>query len=150
MNIEIDQSGRVEYTSHRTVIAFSNDRKMAIMIKAADKREIQNIFRKMGKGKIFVIRLFTILIFFLLKKEKKINKITIDIEYPGWDSQIKNYLLVDLRKFGIRLNPDQISFSRITKKSEAHWHAYRVFKKERTPEIIIGVKEVLNELFRVK
>lgn len=150
MKIEIDQSGRVEYTSHDTVIAFSNKKKRAIFIEAKDKREIQSIFRKMGKGQLFVIRLFTILIFILLKKEKEVKEIIIDIEYPGWNAQIKNYLLVDLRKFGIKLDPNQISFSRITKKSEAHWHAYRVFKKERKPEIIVGVMEVLNELFRVK
>lgn len=89
MKIEIDQSGRVEYTSHDTVIAFSNSKKGAIIIKAKDKREIQDVFRKMGKGQLFVIRLFTILIFILLKKEKEIDDITIDIEYPGWDAQIK-------------------------------------------------------------
>lgn len=61
----------------------------------------------------------------------------------------KNYILSDFSRIGIRINPEQINFGRITKKSEAHWHAYHVFKKERKPEIIINVREVLNELFRV-
>ena len=148
MRIEIDQSGRVEYTTHNTVIAFSNKKRKAIFIKAQDKREIQSIFRKMGKGQIFVIRLFTILIFLLLKKEKEIKDISIDLEYPGWNAQIKNYILSDFAKVGVKINPQQINFVRTTKKSEAHWHAYRVFKKDRKPEIIVSVKEILNELFR--
>lgn len=148
MKIEIDQSGRIEYTSHNTVIAFSNKKRSAIFIKAKDKREIQLVFRKMGKGQLFVIRLFTILIFILLKKAKEIKEMTIDIEYPGWNAQIKNYLLSDFARIGVKLNPQQINFGRITKKSEAHWHAYRVFKKERRPEIIVSVREILNELFR--
>lgn len=148
MKIEIDQSGKVEYTSHHTVMAFSNGKKKAILIKAKDKREIQAIFRKMGKNQVFVIRLFTVLIFFLLKNERNIKNIIIDIEYPGWNAQIKNYLLTDFARNGMKYAPDQISFTRITKKSEAHWHAYHVFKGKRKPEIIIGVKEVLQELFR--
>lgn len=41
---KIDQSGRIEYTSHDTVIAFSNGIKKAILVKAKEKRIlIQNI-----------------------------------------------------------------------------------------------------------
>lgn len=150
MKIEIDQSGRFEYTSHDTVIAFSNNKKAAILIKAKDKRSLQKIFRETDRKHILVIRGFALLIFLLLKKEKikEIQEIVIDTEYTGWEAQVKNYLVADFRRLGVEIDPESISFQKIGKKSEAHWHAYRVFKKERKPEIIVGVKEMLNELFR--
>ena len=149
MKIEVDQSGHVEYTSHNTVVAFSNGKKKAILLKARDKREIQEVFRIIGKQKIFVIRIFALLIFLLLREEKNISDITIDIEYPGWDAQIKNYLLADFAAIGRKIEPERIIFGNIGKKSEAHWHAYYVFKKQRRPEITLEAKEVLSELLRM-
>ena len=94
MNIEIDQSGKVENTSKNTIIAFSNDIFGSIFITAKDKREIQKIFRKIGKSRIFVYRLFSILIFLLIKDHlKRIDQIIIDEEYPGKENLIKNYLI---------------------------------------------------------
>ena len=71
MIIEIDQSGKIENTSKNTVIAFSNEIFGSILVKAKDKREIQKIFRKIGKPRIFVYRLFAILIFLLIKNHLK-------------------------------------------------------------------------------
>lgn len=143
----IDQSGHIEYTSHNTVIAYTNECQKAILIKAKDKRNLQEIFRKMGKRSVFVIRIFSLLIFLLLKDEKSLKKIIIDKEYPGWDAQIKNYILSDFNRIGIKLDPSIIEFKEIGKTSEAHWQAYYVFKKKRKAEIIVTEKEILNELF---
>lgn len=55
MNIEIDQSGKIENTNKDTVIAFSDDTCGSILIKAVDKREIQKIFRDIGKSRIFYL-----------------------------------------------------------------------------------------------
>lgn len=97
MRIEIDQSGKIEDTSKDTVIAFSDDSFGGIIIKARDKREIQKIFRKIGKRKIFIYRLFAILIFLLIKKHlKKISQMIVDFEIC---SKIKN------RAFGECLSP---------------------------------------------
>ena len=144
---QIDQSGRVEYTSHDTVIAISNGERNAILIKAKDKRYLQQVFRKMGKNNIFVFRVFSLLIVQLVKITKCCEELTIDLEYPGRESQIKNYILEDLKNSGSKINTENIKFGRIGKKSEAHWHAYYVFKKKRKAEIVITAKEVLNYLF---
>lgn len=46
MQIEIDQSGKIEDTSKDTVLALSNGTQFSIKISRNIKRELQNIFRK--------------------------------------------------------------------------------------------------------
>lgn len=147
MNIEIDQSGRVEVTSHNTVIAFSNGKRKGILLKSKDKREIQELFRKIGKGRLFVIRVFSALIFLLLRKEK-IGEILIDLEYPGWETEIKSDILQYFRKVKINFNPDKIRFVKIRRESEAHWHSNKIFNKKRKPEMTVSAKEVLRVIFK--
>lgn len=146
MKYQIDQSGKIEYTAHDTVIAVANGKQLAIKIKAKDKRYLQQVFRTMGKSQIFVIRLFSIMVFILIR-DLNFNQIIIDLEYPGWDAQIKNYLLEDFHRHHLPLNPSQICFKSIGKTANAHWHAYYVFKKKHQPEILVTAKEVLNTLF---
>ena len=145
MNIEIDQSGKVENTSKNTIIAFSNGIFGSILISAKDKREIQEIFRKIGKPRIFVYRVFAILIFLLIKNHlKKIDQIIIDEEYPGWGHLIKDYLLQEIRKVRANFDAENITFQRIGKKSKAHLLGYNVFQKKKKVDIKVGLKEVLR------
>lgn len=145
LNFKIDQSGHVEYTSHDTVIAFSNSKKGAILIKAKEKRLLQKHFREAGKSRIFVMRLFSLLIFLLLEKES-FQDIIIDIEYPGKGDLIKNYILQDFKKSGRQIDPDSIKFRLIGKSCEAHWHGYYVFKGKRKPDKIITAGQVLKKI----
>jgi len=145
MKCYIDQSGKVEYTSHDTVVACSNGKKSAIAIKAKDKREIQKIFRQAGKGSVFVYRLFSALIFLLIK-DFSFKELIIDTEYPGKSDLIKNYLIGHFRKHGREVSPTSISFRQIGKNCKAHWHGYYVFKGKRKAEKIITVKEILQEI----
>ena len=142
----IDQSGKVEYTSHDTVVAFSNSKKCAILLKASDKRILQEAFRQASKSRIFPYRIFALLIFLLLKKER-FQELIIDTEYPGRADLIKNYLLHDFRKIGREIDPTTIRFHQVGKSCEAHWHGYYVFKHHRKAEIITTAKEVLREIF---
>jgi hypothetical protein len=147
MNYQIDQSGKVEYTSHDTVVAFSNGQKAAILLKAKEKRILQQIFREAGKAHIFPYRVFAILIFLLLKR-RKFQELIIDTEYPGKSDLIKNYLLSDFRKAGIKISPSDIHFQQIGKKCEAHWHGYYVFTKKRKAEKIVSAKDIMKEVFK--
>lgn len=147
MRLFIDQSGKVEYTSHNTVVAFSNGKKGAILLKAKDKRILQSRFREAGKRQIFTYRIFSILIFLLLKRVK-FNEVVIDIEYPGRGDLIKNFLVSDFRKNGINVRPSQISFRQIGKKCEAHWHSYKVFKGKRKSEKVTDVREILENVYK--
>ncbi|MBU2545254.1 hypothetical protein KKC65_02280 [Patescibacteria group bacterium] len=145
MIIEIDQSGKIENTNRNTIIAFSNSISKSIFIAGKDKREIQDIFREAEKPKVFVYRLFAILIFILIKKYiKQIDQIIIDLEYPGKSSLIKNYLSQEIRKIRPNFSSEDIIFRRIGKKSEAHNIAYLTFKKRIKPNIVAGKGDILN------
>lgn len=146
MIYKIDQSGKIEYTSHDTVIAFSNGKKKAILIKAREKRILQKRFREAEKIRVFPLRLFSLMIFLLLKNEP-FHEIIIDTEYPGRGDLIKNYLLHDFNRAGREIDPTIIHFRQIGKSTEAHWHGYYCFKGKRRAEIILKAKEVLKEIF---
>ncbi len=140
----IDQSGKVEGSSN-TVVAFANGKKAALLIKAKDKRAIQKLFRAKGKGRVFVFRLFSLLVYLLIK-DVNFTEVIIDIEYLGKSALIKGYLLEFFRKNGKNVMSSQILFHKIGKKCEAHWHSYYVFTGKRKPEKIIELKDVQREL----
>lgn len=145
MRIEIDQSGKIENTSKNTIIAFSNGVFKSILIRATDKRKIQKIFRESGRARIFVYRLFAVLIFVLIKKHiKTINQIVIDEEYPGKSGVIKNFLLQEIRKVQPNFSKEIVSFQRITKKSKAHYLAYGVAIGKKLPDETVALKEILK------
>ena len=143
MNIEIDQSGKIENTNRNTIIAFSNDISSSILITGKDKREIQRIFREAKKPRIFVYRLFATLIFILIKKHiRRINQVTIDLEYPGKSYLIKNYLYQEIRKIKPNFPAENIVFKRIGKKSKAHYVAYGIAIGKKLPNKIVSIKEI--------
>ena len=149
MRIEIDQSGKIENTSKNTVIAFSNGKSGSIFISAKDKREIQKIFRRIGKPKIFIYRTFAILIFILIKNNlKEIDTITIDEEYPGKGNLIKDYLIREIRKVNPHFYSGNILFKRIGKKSNAHSFGYLTYKGKISPSKKIKNRELLKTLFK--
>lgn len=149
MNIEIDQSGKIEDTSKNTIIAFSNNMSKSIFISAKDKREIQDIFRRAGKSRIYVYKLFSILIFILVKKYiKNISQIIIDEEYPGKAHLIKNYIMKEIADIKEDFSKEDIIFKRIGKKSKAHSIAYLTFKRKMKPSINIKSKDILKFIIK--
>ena len=149
MRIEIDQSGKIEDTSKNTIIAFSNNKFKSIFISARDKREIQQLFRKIGKPRVFIYRTFAILIFLLIKNNlKEINQIIIDEEYPGWGFQIKDYLLTEIRKVKQDFDKNNISFSQVGKKSKAHLRAYEITIGKRQPDIKAREQDILKYILK--
>jgi hypothetical protein len=143
MRIEIDQSGKVEHTNKNTVIAFSDGRSKSIFISAKDKREVQKFFRSIGKPRVFVYRVFAILVFLLIKDNlREIEEIVIDEEYEGNSKLIKNFLLGEIHRFGLRFPKERIRFDRIGKKSEAHFVAYNVAKGKRKADIKVRAGEI--------
>lgn len=127
MNIEIDQSGRVEYTSHKTVIADSCFN--SVYISAKDKRTLQMIYRELGFPREFTLIVFTALLAVIISKTYQANNnYIIDEEYLGLNKKITDLLLLFLTRLDIRLNVGQISFKQVGKKSQAHINAYKTFK----------------------
>lgn len=144
MRVEIDQSGKIEDTGRNTVLAFSNEIWSAIVIPAKVKRQMQEILRRRGKPKIFVLRTFAAGIVLLIKNyQKQMSDVQIDNEYPGNEMVIKSAIIQMLRDQEIR--EPNIYFGRIGKKSMAHHKAYAVAIGKLEPERKIE----LNELVKV-
>ncbi len=149
MRIEIDQSGKIENTGKNTIIAFSNDEFKSIFISAKDKREIQKIFRRAGKQKVFIYRVFAVLIFILIKDHlKKIHQIVIDEEYPGKSVLIKSFLLLEIRKINPQFLKENINFQKIGKKSRAHFLAYGAAIGRKQADLRVNSKEILRYLVK--
>lgn len=55
MKYEIDQSGKIEQTNKNTVLCLSNDKWDSVLILARTKRQIQEIFRRNGQIRNYVI-----------------------------------------------------------------------------------------------
>ncbi len=149
MRIEIDQSIKLENTNQDTIIAFSNHCLGSILIRARDKRELQKFFRRIGKHKIFIYRLFAILIYILIKKHlKDINEIVIDQEYPGKSALIKDFLLREIKKVRPHFPKENIFFKLVGKKSKAHYLAYGVQIGKKLPDREANYKEILKFLIK--
>lgn len=151
MRIEIDQSGKIEYTTHDTVVAFSNHKSKTVFIQKKDKRAIQKICRKYKQSSIFIYKTFASLIYLLIKDDlKEIQQIIIDQEYEGHESEIKHFLLQIIRKANKNFPKDNIIFKQIGKKSRAHILAYKVYQKQAKADIIIKADELIKYIFRLK
>lgn len=150
MKIEIDQSNKIEYTSKDTVVAFSNGKQKALLIRASDKRKIEEIFREIKRPETFVYKTFAVLIYLLIKADlKNIQEIIIDQEYQGRESIIKDFLLQIIRKNHKNvIDKDEIFFSCIGKKSEAHRKAIKTFQGKIKPDMIVDFKNVIEFLFK--
>lgn len=149
MKIEIDQSNKIEQTNKDSVVSFSNNIFGCVLIRAKDKREIEKVFQRTGKPKIFVYKLFAILIFILIKEHlRKIDEIVIDKEYPGKDNLIKSFLMREIKKVRPDFLPQAIIFKQIGKKSRAHFVAYGVIANKKQPDKVVGVKTILRFLIK--
>ena len=92
MRIEVDQSGKIEQLNFDTYIAFSNHEEYCIKFSRKIKKEV--IYEYKPKVSQIIQRLFAICIFYCLENYvKKEELITIDLEYVGWESDIKTYLI---------------------------------------------------------
>ncbi len=145
MNYEIDQSGRIEYTTHDSVIAFGNGHSKAILISKREKRILQGYFRRANKPTMFVLQTFSTLIFLLIKDDlDHIGSLIIDEEYEGRHNIIKKYLLQILKQIDYEFDPKRIHFACIGKKSSAHKKAISVFRKKQKADIVVTSKDVLK------
>src|SRR3989344_7370607 len=141
MKIYIDQSGKVEYTSQDTIIAYSNGSQKSICMKAKDKRELQSIFREAGKPDMFVFRTFGTLIYLLIEDDlDHIDSMVIDTEYIGYEHLIKDTLMQLIRRKEKYFDKNSIHFKRVGKNHQCHVIALGTFRGERKPNRITDVQ----------
>lgn len=142
MTYQIDQSGKIEQTAKDTILCLANGGMDSVLIKAKTKRQIQEIFRRHGQIRNFVLFSFCAGLSLLLKKNLKIGKVMIDREYFGKEPVIKNILEKMLGKNAVSL---QIEFGLIGKNSHAHFLAKKVAAKKKKTRII-KFEEILGEI----
>jgi len=147
MKVEVDQSGKIVDTKVPTVLAFSNGKQYTILIPSTVKREcIQSLRGRNKLEKRLYIQLFSVCLYLLLRKDAlKLNQITIDIEYPGHESKIKEHLINLFLRTGIRISPAKIHFDLIGKKANVHTLALGAFKGRSKPNKTIRLDEILRE-----
>ncbi len=92
-NYEIDQSGKIEKTSKDTILCLSNGKWDAVIIKAKTKRQIQEIFRRNGQIRNYILFTFSTILSILLRRNKELGQVMVDTEYFGKDAIIKNIVL---------------------------------------------------------
>jgi len=147
MKIEIDLSGKIESTNRMTVVAFSNSKTKSISISAKDKKSIQSMFRKIGRPKLFTIKLFATMIFCLIQNEVIAeHQITIDLEYPGHEQLVKAIILEIAEKNKVNIDSRTIHFKSIGKGSLAHKKAITAFRK-RKADFKLTAKEFFKIVF---
>jgi hypothetical protein len=145
-DVEIDQSGRTDVLTVDTAIALSDGLQKAILIPRSVKRECEVRLRARGVRKALVgMRLFSGGLVLLLEEcAHLLGFITIDLEYVGWEGEIKRHLLRQLCDRGHEIERDQIVFRQIGKESPAHELAWRTLRGYHTPERCIGVDELME------
>lgn len=140
---QIDQSGKIEQTNKDTILCLANGSWDAVTINAKTKRQIQKIFKSNGQPRNFILFTFSILLAFLLRRNKKIGKVLVDTEYMGKNPIIKKLVLEILSNE--RFIPD-IHFGFVGKLSPAHNIATKIAHKKLKAKYQLKVLEVLKEL----
>ena len=145
--VYIDQSGKVENTELRTVIAYSNDINKSIEISSSEKRKIQKLFRSVAKPNIFVYKTFSCLIYLLVKDDlRRICEIVVDREYVGKEGLIKLYLARLIKREEESFDSSLISFAEIGKKSHAHIKCAATFKGSLRPDMVVKGEDLFKYL----
>jgi len=148
MKLAVDQSIKIGDTQSPTVLALSNDIQRAILIPASVKREcIQSLRGRWTPETTLYIRLFAAGLFLLLRELlASADWITIDVEYPGHERDIKRDLMLLARRARLTVDPSVIHIDHIGKNSPAHHLALATLRGKRVPDEIITTGKLMRLL----
>jgi hypothetical protein len=150
MKIEIDQSGKIEATAQDTVLAYGGAGMGTIRVTGKTKRRMQEKYREVGQPRSFVIDIFVVLIYLLIKEDlHRISEVVIDREYPGKEPLISALLSKVLIAKNVTVLP-MVRHAQLGKSSEAHHIAIRTFKSQQPAGRTVIFEELLKELFITK
>lgn|GEM_PF-555385 len=141
MAIEVDQSGKVEDTSKDTVVAYSNDTQYAVLVTRKVKRQIQEFFRLKGLNRLFTYFLFSYVLYRVLVKMAKTQRITVDVEYPGKEDLVRKLTGVFFKQ--TKKKAPEFNFGHIGNHPRAHYAAKNVLDRK----IVANEKILLTEVF---
>lgn len=143
MKFFIDQSGKIEDTAKDTILCISNGQWSTVLIKAKTKRQLQEIFRRHGQTRNYVLFTFSAGLSLLIQNNPQATRIIIDREYFGNESVIKEIIL-QIIKDG--KNIPVIEFGHVGKTSKAHFRAKLVTGKKEKPRLVLSEKDLLKAI----
>ena len=143
MGYQIDQSGKIEQTNKDTILCLANGSWDAVIVKAKTKRQVQEIFRRNGQIRNYILFTFSILLATLLKRNKNLGQVLVDTEYMGKDAIIKNITLEVLTN--LKSIPD-INFGFVGKLSPAHDKAAKISHNKLKAKYEINSLKILKAL----
>ena len=142
MRVEINQSNKIEQTNKDTILGLANEKTFTILISRKTKRKLQEEFRRQGKPRLFVYRIFIAGIVLMLKyaQLKNLSRVVIDKEYWGKDKMLKNMFLEMGSRFFTEI--PEVSFEKIGKKSKIHSICYLTMKGKYKADRVIRLEEI--------
>jgi len=143
---QIDQSGKIENTAKDTIICLANGTWDAVKISAKVKRKVQEIFRRRGEPRKFVLLTFCAGLALLLKRNQKVGRVVIDKEYFGKEPVIRKLL----DKMLVGLSDPVIEFGLVGKHSSAHLLGREVALGRKKIKCEISVEDILSEIKRTE
>src|SRR5689334_11131027 len=110
MHVEVDQSGKIEWTQKPTVLASANGTQFSILIPAKTKRAIFSQLKRSrptrSATKLHIL-VFATLLFLLLRDHlSQLESIHVDIEYEGYNAKIKEHVLNLCHRHRIKVAPE--------------------------------------------
>ncbi len=148
MTYQVDQSNKME-RSGDTALALSNAIEYTIRIPAREKRKAFEAMaqRRKGRRKKWInLQLFAAALYYLLLRLPAGEMVVIDIEYMGHEDNIKNVLLLLLRRNVPAFDADRITFGSIGKKSPAHRKALAVYRGATRADRTLKADDLLKQI----
>jgi hypothetical protein len=151
VEIEIDQSIKIEQSQRATALAFSNSQARALLIPARVKQAALRRLRQIGlTGSRATLWLFAAAIYLLVCNHLwQVTRIVIDVEYQGHEDDVRLMLLNFIRRRFSHYPAQRITFRLVGKTSRAHALAFRVQKGREPADQVITLAD-LEKLWRVE
>lgn len=139
----IDQAGKIENTSHDTILALCSDNiNYSIKVPKKLKQELFKGCKKKYK-KNLTLRVFSYVLYLLLYEQvNEQSVIIIDDEYPGHGKDIKRNLLTHLQQ-----PYPVIKFDLVGKKDISHQLANQTFRGRIKPHKVVTYEELNLPVF---
>ena len=146
LNVEVDQSWKIEQTNRATALALADGIEYAVLVPSGAKKEAISRLRATGKsGRRIYLYLFAVAVYQLLKEHLDLlSAVVIDCEYEGREHDVRLVLLNLIWKSHPGFPAEAIAFGHIGKTSRAHKRALAVFRNEIGADRILTAEDLLD------
>ena len=142
MQIEVDQSGKIEQTNTDTIVALSNDISYTVRLHRKDKRVLKSYFRATHVQGRSRYRVFAAVVAILLAQVKPSTGILLDNEYKGHEHFIRQHIMQYVQLLGITQSIP-LHIGTIRQGSAADLLAGKVGAGVMAPNYTVKIAEVL-------